>query len=94
MAAELLSIGLCLLPSWAIDNDVEAAVASDGIDGRSNVGVAVTIADVIGEANGAIPVGTWREGPASVLVIGDGTCLLYTSPSPRDYAASRMPSSA
>ena len=26
-----------------------------------------------------------------VLIIG---CLLYTSPSPRDYAASRMPSSA
>ena len=24
----------------------------------------------------------------------DLTCLLYTSPSPRDYAASRMPSSA
>ena len=24
----------------------------------------------------------------------DNTCLLYTSPSPRDYAASRMPSSA
>ena len=24
----------------------------------------------------------------------DGNCLLYTSPSPRDYAASRMPSSA
>ena len=23
-----------------------------------------------------------------------GLCLLYTSPSPRDYAASRMPSSA
>ena len=23
-----------------------------------------------------------------------GACLLYTSPSPRDYAASRMPSSA
>ena len=23
-----------------------------------------------------------------------GGCLLYTSPSPRDYAASRMPSSA
>ena len=30
------------------------------------------------------------------LMNGDdiGTCLLYTSPSPRDYAASRMPSSA
>ena len=25
---------------------------------------------------------------------GSGSCLLYTSPSPRDYAASRMPSSA
>ena len=24
----------------------------------------------------------------------DKVCLLYTSPSPRDYAASRMPSSA
>ena len=24
----------------------------------------------------------------------DSPCLLYTSPSPRDYAASRMPSSA
>ena len=24
----------------------------------------------------------------------DASCLLYTSPSPRDYAASRMPSSA
>ena len=26
--------------------------------------------------------------------LADYTCLLYTSPSPRDYAASRMPSSA
>ena len=30
------------------------------------------------------------------LILGDARtfCLLYTSPSPRDYAASRMPSSA
>ena len=28
------------------------------------------------------------------LFTPDDTCLLYTSPSPRDYAASRMPSSA
>ena len=30
------------------------------------------------------------------LIISEGSesCLLYTSPSPRDYAASRMPSSA
>ena len=30
----------------------------------------------------------------NVTVIFDIICLLYTSPSPRDYAASRMPSSA
>ena len=29
-----------------------------------------------------------------VLAVLGMTCLLYTSPSPRDYAASRMPSSA
>ena len=29
-----------------------------------------------------------------VLVPGGGTCLLYTSPSPRDRTRSRMPSSA
>ena len=30
-----------------------------------------------------------------VLCVGDGmTCLLYTSPSPRDATLSRMPSSA
>ena len=27
-------------------------------------------------------------------IVKDVICLLYTSPSPRDYAASRMPSSA
>ena len=27
-------------------------------------------------------------------IVNLDTCLLYTSPSPRDYAASRMPSSA
>ena len=31
---------------------------------------------------------------AQVLNVGFNSCLLYTSPSPRDYAASRMPSSA
>ena len=30
--------------------------------------------------------GAWQQAA--------GSCLLYTSPSPRDYAASRMPSSA
>ena len=33
----------------------------------------------------------WKKIGAKVVVM---SCLLYTSPSPRDYAASRMPSSA
>ena len=40
-----------------------------------------------------------RHGKTMFNTIGraqgwSDTCLLYTSPSPRDYAASRMPSSA
>ena len=33
-------------------------------------------------------------GKSEPCLSGIFTCLLYTSPSPRDYAASRMPSSA
>ena len=45
----------------------------------------------------------WREGQEIEVTLAPGhdlfaelraACLLYTSPSPRDYAASRMPSSA
>ena len=32
--------------------------------------------------------------PGAPMFVLLGRCLLYTSPSPRDYAASRMPSSA
>ena len=34
------------------------------------------------------------EAAEKVFYKKDYSCLLYTSPSPRDYAASRMPSSA
>ena len=34
------------------------------------------------------------EAAANSATGMSGACLLYTSPSPRDYAASRMPSSA
>ena len=33
-------------------------------------------------------------GPNAIFVSGDCSCLLYTSPSPRDGLLSRMPSSA
>ena len=35
-----------------------------------------------------------RPITGAIDVLNDWACLLYTSPSPRDYAASRMPSSA
>ena len=35
-----------------------------------------------------------KLGTAADGVFGPGTCLLYTSPSPRDRQKSRMPSSA
>ena len=34
------------------------------------------------------------DGPESHIIAKKGTCLLYTSPSPRDRTRSRMPSSA
>ena len=44
-----------------------------------------SMVDVIGDA---------LNGGDQVTLIGFGTCLLYTSPSPRDRTRSRMPSSA
>ena len=35
-----------------------------------------------------------KNGPLEYRLDKNRSCLLYTSPSPRDYAASRMPSSA
>ena len=49
---------------------------------------AVDIVELALEAYGA-PVYVHHE-----IVHNTYVCLLYTSPSPRDYAASRMPSSA
>ena len=37
---------------------------------------------------------TTKKQEYGILQAVGMTCLLYTSPSPRDYAASRMPSSA
>ena len=36
----------------------------------------------------------WHESPQIILIKNGTACLLYTSPSPRDLATSRMPSSA
>ena len=41
-----------------------------------------------------IPSNNVRKEKIHNVAIGKGTCLLYTSPSPRDATLSRMPSSA
>ena len=38
--------------------------------------------------------GGWITSEADLNAVGFKTCLLYTSPSPRDLSTSRMPSSA
>ena len=40
------------------------------------------------------PVNTVAETKSENVSIEEGSCLLYTSPSPRDVEESRMPSSA
>ena len=42
----------------------------------------------------SIPDSLMAQGPVITGLNRQQACLLYTSPSPRDYAASRMPSSA
>ena len=59
---------------------------------------AATIGVVIGVSHiGMIGMVANRKGdklPDLDIPVGPYTCLLYTSPSPRDISGSRMPSSA
>ena len=52
-------------------------------------------------ANGMATAADWMSAASFISMAGiisfagrDGSCLLYTSPSPRDLSTSRMPSSA
>ena len=63
-------------------------------DGRS-------VADLMSWGSTILTVDDVQEGVADMIsmvqveaTFPDGTCLLYTSPSPRDLSTSRMPSSA
>ena len=71
---------------------VADALANDNVLTTNTL--ATNSADVAVASTTVAPVATTK----SVITLGGGDrsngCLLYTSPSPRDYAASRMPSSA
>ena len=59
-----------------------------------------TIADNVGDNVGDVAgmgsdlFGSFAEATCAALVVASNSCLLYTSPSPRDLSTSRMPSSA
>ena len=59
-------------------NDLGGSVSGEGANSQASLDVVAEIEALGGEA----------------MAHGANVCLLYTSPSPRDYAASRMPSSA
>ena len=81
----LVAIGR--LPGGATNLADQAAAGSSF--GRTTLGSAVSLGELT-TVLVARDVGV--VGLLSTTV--KGSCLLYTSPSPRDYAASRMPSSA
>ena len=72
-----------------------------GVTNRVKQGASMSIAypftAIVGQDDmrRALTIAAVDPGIGGVLVLGErGTCLLYTSPSPRDGLLSRMPSSA
>ena len=72
--------GGIIIPDTAQEKPMEGEVLEVGSGARDEVGKLVPL-DV--KKGDKILFGKWS-----------GTCLLYTSPSPRDLSTSRMPSSA
>ena len=73
-------------------------------DIEMGVGFRITMSDfeyesLLDRARDKIPTeiserARWTLPDPEILIEGNQTCLLYTSPSPRDKRQSRMPSSA
>ena len=81
-----------------IEATVAAAVAAgvrlfDSADSYGTGAYAGRSERLLGQAIAALPADQ-RQGLTVATKLAPFPCLLYTSPSPRDYAASRMPSSA
>ena len=57
-------------------------------------GMQMAVIEAARSLAGVENAGSTEFGPAAEPVVGIMTCLLYTSPSPRDKRQSRMPSSA
>ena len=68
---------------------VSNGVAAGDVDNYVDTGSYIFNALVSGSLYGGIP-----SNKVTALAGESSTCLLYTSPSPRDLSTSRMPSSA
>ena len=89
-----LMLPVAVLPICGILMGLGYALAPGvmGVPGAATSGAAYTVGFLLVKAGGAL-----IDNMAWLFAIGAAVglaCLLYTSPSPRDYAASRMPSSA
>ena len=82
LALWLLPIGVVLLIGWQV-------VSNGGINGLSQDSNGTTVAP----RNAAVARMSYGRF-LDYVEAGRVTCLLYTSPSPRDMRRSRMPSSA
>ena len=67
--------------------------SANGCASRNSKNASTVNGALFGAAAGAT-IGEHNNSPLSGALIGATTCLLYTSPSPRDVEESRMPSSA
>ena len=78
--------------------NIASTVANINFVGAGNTfAVNGTTVDVSIEGGGGTKAGeaiNYPSGTKSPFILNSTTCLLYTSPSPRDQRGSRMPSSA
>ena len=91
-------MGITKLENQNLNDDVITSSKTSGVSvDSSKINAAVTNDDISPSANIATTKLDLSGIPSSQFVQmngSGGTCLLYTSPSPRDRSISRMPSSA
>ena len=79
-------------------DDIVSAMASGGVDNMEKyqymLGQIRTYQYISQEISSLLNKKEQNDKDGTVININSKTCLLYTSPSPRDATLSRMPSSA
>ena len=93
MLAELTSWGLIAIASPSAQDAINLLSKTHEIPSVLIVDKRLSLNETGIEAISALRE-ELNEDTAAILMTGDITCLLYTSPSPRDRQKSRMPSSA